>query len=243
MKTLRRLPAGNPAQSRSGRLSPGRLAALLPCLAVTLLLAMSPRVQAEVLRQGPFDELQSLTPPGQGPYAFIHNANGQRLQTVTPLGATTTQTWNDRNLLATVQTPATGTTTFTYDAQGRLATQQDALGTRALQYDAAGNLRTVQDTSGPGGSRTYDSRHRVASYTDGRGHTVQYTYDRHGNLTRLTYPDGLTVVEYEYDRHDRLIRVRDGARVTQYAWDAANRLRRLQRPNGTTRRLTYDRAG
>lgn len=38
--------------------------------------------------------------------------------------------------------------------------------------------------------------------------------------------------------------VRDWAnRVTQYTWDAAHRVTRLQRPNGTARVLTYDQAG
>ena len=42
----------------------------------------------------------------------------------------TTQTWNDRHLLATVQASSGLTTAFTYDAQGRVATQSGSLGTR-----------------------------------------------------------------------------------------------------------------
>lgn len=52
---------------------------------------------------------------------FQVDANGQRLTTRTPLGFVTAPTWNDRNLLAPVQTPASGPTRLPPQAQTRTA--------------------------------------------------------------------------------------------------------------------------
>lgn len=75
---------------------------------------------------------------------------GQPKQTIAGYGAseaaTTTFTYEARDLLTQVTDPRSLNTTYTYDTQGRLLskTSPDA-GTVSFKYDAAGNLRYRQD--------------------------------------------------------------------------------------------------
>jgi RHS repeat-associated protein len=72
---------------------------------------------------------------------------------------------------------------------------------------------------------------------------IQYGYDANGNVTRLVYPGGKTVL-YAYDRLNRLTNVTDWAsRQTRLEYDLANRVKKIIRPNGTVRELNYDAAG
>ena len=80
-------------------------------------------------------------------------------------------------------------TTYTYDAVGRITSMTDEIGTTDYTYDANGNVLTVKDLTGTI-TRTYDELNRVTSYTDANGKTVKYGYDELGNLVSLTYPGG-----------------------------------------------------
>jgi YD repeat-containing protein len=79
-------------------------------------------------------------------------------------------------------------TTFTYDTQGRLATQTQGTRTTTFAYDARGFLgsvtdplsRTVQFTNDLTGRRT------VQTFPDLR--EAAFGYDGNGNLTALTPP-------------------------------------------------------
>ena len=134
--------------------------------------------------------------------------------------------------------PSTQTTTFTNDVVNRIFTQTDSLGTIITASDPNGNPLTV--TEGPSVlTRTFDTMGRVTSYTDAAGNTIEYEWDKNGNLTEIMYPDNKTVT-YTYDEHNRLKTVTDWAnRITTYHWDAAGRLTGIDRPNGTTRTNQY----
>ena len=72
---------------------------------------------------------------------------------------------------------------------------------------------------------------------------IGYQYDKLGNLTKLTYPDG-KVVEYRYNLAGELIEVKDWAgRLTRYRYDTKGRLIETKRPNGTCEQRSYDLLG
>ncbi|MEW5510961.1 type IV secretion protein Rhs, partial [Pseudomonas antarctica] len=101
----------------------------------------------------------------------------------------------------------------------------------------------------------------VTRQTDPDGHITDYTYDKHGQLIGVWYPDngchrlvwnerGQLVEEhlpnggvkrYRYDDVGRQVAREDehGA-LTKYQWDAAGRLLKLTKPNGATRELSYN---
>jgi YD repeat-containing protein len=102
-----------------------------------------------------------------------------------------------------------------------------------------------KSTGGKTTTRTYDALGRLATYADGEGNTIAYTYDVSNNLASITYPGaGNKTVGYTYDANNRLITVTDwDDRVTHYTYDLAGRLGGTTRPNGTTRSHVYDAAG
>ncbi len=69
------------------------------------------------------------------------------------------------------------------------------------------------------------------------GVATQYTYN---DLDQLLTAG---VAQYQYDGRGNLARVTDGADVTQYSYDAADRLSGVTLPDGTAVAYTYDAAG
>ena len=91
------------------------------------------------------------------------------------------------NLLC--ETSARGTTSYTYDADGRLlkASEPDGKVT-GYTYDAAGN-RTAKEITDPDRSRVttvyeYDSSNRLLTERGSDGSVTSYEYDNNGNLLR-----------------------------------------------------------
>ncbi|NMY80519.1 RHS repeat protein [Pseudomonas rhodesiae] len=168
-----------------------------------------------------------------------------------------------------------------YDEKGRLTVEQDPLGAvTAYQYDEAGRL--VALFPGEDEPTTYEHDHGfvrvvrrgeavwkyerndqgdVIRKIDPDGHVTDYSYNKHGQLTGVWYPDhschrlawnerGQLVEEqlpnggirrYRYDDlgHEVAREDEHGA-LTQYQWDAVGRLTRLTLPGGATREYSYN---
>jgi RHS repeat-associated protein len=174
-------------------------------------------------------------------WQFQFDAANRLTNTISPL-TNISQTWNNRGLLQSVTDPKSQTTSFGYDALGRLNSRTDPIATTSFILDANGNLATNSE-SGQSLIRTFDAYDRVSSYTDAAGYVIQYRYDANHNLTSLIYPGGRTV-NYFYDNLNRLTNVTDWQnRQTSFTYDLASRLQSVTRPNLTTRTLNYDAAG
>lgn len=101
-------------------------------------------------------------------------------------------------------------------------------------YDLWGNqlyARFNSDT-GPGITAVYNGFGELVSETSNTGgtsHTLSYQYDRNGNRTRVTHPDG-SYFTYKYDQLDRLTDIHEGAAtglvLIHYSYD------NLARPSG-----------
>ncbi|KAI3589966.1 hypothetical protein D9X30_5549 [Cupriavidus sp. U2] len=99
--------------------------------------------------------------------------------------------------------------TFSYDAQGNLATATDVnrRTSRALAYDGAGRLLEAIDLNGIRLKYVYDARARPVAYHYGANLTT-YAYDAIGQLTRQTGPHGRET-HYKYDAAHRLVDVQE----------------------------------
>lgn len=165
--------------------------------------------------------------------------------------------FNGRDLITRLTLPGLDRFTLTYDNNGRIQTVNEFLNTnfndsvrsRFYSYDLNDNVTQVRERNGSAGgyearaTRTYDTKNRVTSYTNGEAETIGYAYDEQGSLNRVTYPDGKTV-SYFYDELNRLLRVVDWAdRETNYEYDALGFVEKIIFPNGTTREMSYDEAG
>jgi RHS repeat-associated protein len=160
---------------------------------------------------------------------------------------------------------------ISYDAGNRpVATTNVGRPVRTNTYDPVGNLLTSTDGTGATTSYTYDPLDRVVTMTTARGnqpgasaadYTWTYGYDRDGNQTTSTDPQGRTTTAgYDalnrpttrttpkgyttstgYDPLDRVTTVTDPlGRVTGYGYDTAGRQTSITAPGLAATTLGYD---
>jgi RHS repeat-associated protein len=185
----------------------------------------------------------SLTNLNGRTWQFHFDGANRLTNTVTPMGYSTTLKFNHQGLLQTLIDQATNTTTYGYDARGRLTSRADIMATTTYGYDTNNNLLNVTETGDSTNSWTYDAYNRVSSYHDIYGNLIQYKYDGNGNLTNMVYPGGKNVY-YTFDSNNHLTQVKDwSGRTTTITYDLAERMTSLTRPNGTQRIINYDADG
>ncbi len=138
-------------------------------------------------------------------------------------------------LLSTLS-PASGSTTCTYDGLGRLLTTQDALGQWTLQqYDDAAAKTTLTLAGGLITTQTWDRAGRLVAVQAGSAASAnlgvtRHWYDARGALRMSEGPTGARAWKL-YDESGRLVADIDATgALTEYGYDASDRL---------TRSLTY----
>ena len=175
-------------------------------------------------------------------WSFQFDGANRLTNTITPLGYSTSLTFNHQGLVSAIKDQANQPTALHYDAKGRLTNRTDNVGTTLYNYDANDN-RTSVAGNGLTNAWTYDAYNRVSSYKDVYGNLIQYRYDANNNLTNLVYPGGKNVY-YAFDSLNRMTNVTDWAgRQTSIVYDLAGRLTSITRPNETKRTIGYDAAG
>ena len=127
----------------------------------------------------------------------------------------------------TSRTTTTGsthhTTTYRYDAAGRLAGETTDGKATSYGYDAAGNLTSTRNPSGTT-TNTYDARNALV-----RSGSTTFSYDGSGRLASAKGPDGTTT--YRYDPLGNLTGVdRPGKPAISYSLDGLGR--RVARASG-----------
>jgi RHS repeat-associated protein len=183
---------------------------------------------------------------------------GRTTDLFTPLGQHTQTTYTPGGDIERITEPSGQTATFAYDpTSGRLssATYSDGTNSTAVSYtayDSNGNLLALSE-NGQSISNTYDRLNRLTGRTDGSGNQVQYRYHADGRIAKLIYPGGSETgvghVEYTYRQTGRLYQVIDrlsstsSPRITTFHWLDDGSLSRVERPNGSQRRISYDAAG
>lgn len=178
------------------------------------------------------------TSPTDNTYAvtFAYDAANQLIRQEVPLAGTTPRTGSGC-------TAAKSCTTYLYDADGHRTGTTDPRGnvlgaspasyTSTLSYDALGNLATSQIPSQSPTANAYDALSRVVSTTDPNNHTTTYEYDAVGNRTAASDPLN-NRTSYTYDAADRVVAVvaprgnASGALASDYTttfqYDAVNNL-------------------
>ncbi|OPA83897.1 type IV secretion protein Rhs [Pseudomonas fluorescens] len=112
----------------------------------------------------------------------------------------------------------------------------------AYVYDLNGNLREKTE-HGDNGSQLVtcyerDNAGRLVRKTLPDGNTVDYAYDRQGNL--LSVNDGHWALAYEYDPQNRLTSEHQGWGTLRYGYDACGQLQHLRLPDNN--RLVFNHA-
>jgi len=139
---------------------------------------------------------------------------------------------------------------FGYDALSQVILK-DLPGTAPdvhYRYDNQGRqtLAKFNSVSGQGITNAYNGFGEMTSTTTNMGSTsraLSFLYDKNGNRTRSTYPDG-TYFTYEYDGVNRPSRIRDsgGTSLVTFGYDGQGRRESLTRTNGYGSTYDYDNA-
>jgi YD repeat-containing protein len=123
------------------------------------------------------------------------------------------------------------TTTYTYTAEGDIASKQDALG-NTISYSSyyRGIPRTENHPEGVTLQRVVDAAGNITSQTDGEGVTTQYAYDGLNRLTSIVHPVG-NPVSVTWLSNER--QVQRGAYLERTLFDGYGRVSSVRHEGGS----------
>jgi RHS repeat-associated protein len=170
-----------------------------------------------------------------------------------PRGSTTTYAYDSAGDKTKITTPLGEITTMTYDQSGRLASRVDPRGnvsgatpasyTTSFSYDGDDRLTMTVDALGMPTSYGYDAVGNKTAVVDANLHSTRYAYDGADHLIRVDAPQGASTT-YQYDATGNVKSRADYfGHVTTNTYDAANRLTSTVDPLGRTTSYAYDPAG
>ncbi|MFJ8062948.1 DUF6531 domain-containing protein [Streptomyces sp. NPDC096142] len=199
--------------------------------------------------------LASETTPLGSKTTYGYDDSGRLSTTVEPRGNVSgadpaQYTWSTAydaagNILSQSDPYGTKSVTYSYDGDGRLSDQTDALGKKtAYEYDELGRLSKVTAPDGGTTNLGYDASGNVTSRKDANGHTTNYAYDDTGRLLKVTDPlSRPTSYGYDPDGNRTSTTNARGQKVTS-TYDARNLLTQSTYSDGTaTATYTYDATG
>lgn len=206
----------------------------------------------------------TITAPDLGITTTTHDANGDILSEVDPLGRTTTYQYQGR-LRMSETNAAMETTQFEYNASGQETLRRDGAGRPwRTSYNSQGQVTQSLQPDGRRLDVTYGPHHAPTSFTDDMGLLASFTASSQGLPLTVTDQSGATVT-FTYDargneiaRKDRLGRntsqvldamgrpvtakdLRDGTTTTTYT--PLGQVATTTDGVGHTRTFAYDPAG
>lgn len=184
--------------------------------------------------------LQSVTDARGGVTTHTYDSLGNRTSTTNPQGQTTYFSGHTAHgQPTTVQRPDGTVISRTFDARGRLASRTVAGATTSYAYDAAGRLSQVTKPDGSWRRRTYDAAGYLASLANHRGETITIGRDAAGNeVSRTIYAANGTVAQaasQQFNGHGRLAATLDSrSQRTLWLYGADGRPSGMTNPLGQT---------
>ncbi|KAB0520030.1 type IV secretion protein Rhs [Pseudomonas extremorientalis] len=153
---------------------------------------------------------------------------------------------NARLLLTEIENEVGETYRLQYHSNGLIQQETGFDGKRtAYVYDLNGNLQEKTEHGDDGSQLVtrYQRDHagRLIRKTLPDGNTVDYTYDRQGNL--LGVEDGHWSLAYEYDSQNRLTAEHQGWGTLRYGYDACGHLQNLRLPDNNRLTFNHDKGG
>jgi RHS repeat-associated protein len=144
--------------------------------------------------------------------------------------------------------PLSGTTTRTYDAQGRLLTQsQSGGGTETYAYNAQGQVASITHADNSTTTYTYDAQGRQTSQGGTAGYALGYEYDALGRLWKLHTTrgssDDVTTWAYVPGTSALASKTDAAGRSVTYTYDAGGHLQTRAWQRGVVTTYSYDGVG
>ena len=189
-------------------------------------------------------QTETITDPNGHAWKHVYQ-NNMLVQSIDPLGNTTTYGYDAKNNLTSVRDPRLNTTAMTYDSRHNM-----------LSRTAPSPFSYLE-------TWTYNSFNDPLTYVDGRGnvtgcncasaHTTSYGYDTAGNLTSKTLPDPdgagalqAPVIQYGRDPAGTGLlfsQTDPNNRTTAYGYDTQANLTSITTPLSEKTTMGYDTVG
>ncbi len=150
------------------------------------------------------DRLSSVTVNGKVMERDTYDAAGDRISTTSPAG-TVLATYDARDRLETW-----GARTYTWTANGTLASMASPAASMSFDYDAMGNLRSVKLSTGETINYVVDADGRRIGRGVGGSLEAGYLYDPSGRVAAETDGSGAIVARFAYDDAGHLALVTKG---------------------------------
>lgn len=188
--------------------------------------------------------LKKIIDPSRTYYTLFDYYDDGRLWKKTDRNNNTiTYTYTPGRKLETVTYPNGATVSFKYDKADDLREMRDQLGTTSYTYDAAGRLATQTDPHGFTVGYTYDAAGNLSELTYPGGKKVIYTYDELNRLktVKIDWLSSKPVATYtwkdkEIDLLDNLVTF--NGITTSYSYDTAHRLKGITIPSVASYQFT-----
>lgn len=174
------------------------------------------------------------------------DANGVKSTTTTDLNgrvtghqdsiAITKATYNAHNSVAS-QGLSTGenTTTYTYDGNQNVTSEQNADSKVTYTYDLADQITRWTNARQQATNYTYDALGHVTAVKSADTNNA-YTYDANGNV--LTADNANAKTAFKYDALNRVVAYTTNGQTTKYTYDDRGFMTKLTYPSGKA--VTYD---
>ncbi|OYU08652.1 MAG: type IV secretion protein Rhs [Pseudomonas sp. PGPPP1] len=191
---------------------------------------------------------------------YVHDQRARLVQRVDPDGAEHFKSYDDKGRLTVEQDPLGAVTAYQYDDAGRLMALFPGDDEPTTYEHDNGFVRVVRRGEAVWKYERNDQGD-ITRKIDPDGHITDYTYNKHGQLIGVWYPDHSSqrlvwnergqlleeqlpnggIKRYRYDDVGRQVAREDehGA-LTQYQWDGVGRLMRVVLPGGACREYSYN---
>jgi len=184
-------------------------------------------------------QIKKITDADGNVWSFAYTAMGRLKETSDPLGRKRTRTYDSLGRLQTLTYPDGEVQTFTYNSAGNPIKRSFSGGAiQNFSFDSMNRMTAAEDIS-----FTLNAKGKFTKTTDG---DVSFgaSYSG-GHLNSVSYANGLFQVNYAYDARGLLSEVSDTlthAKITM-TYDDDYRLKACTRSNGLNTDFSWDKAG
>ncbi len=168
----------------------------------------------------------AITDPIGRVWSYAYDDKDNLVQYTNPLGGQFRYSYNEKHWMTSITDPrGNHIMTNTYDADGHVISQSNALGAvTSFSYDAANLTSTVTDPLGRKKSYNYNDHFWELNETDALGNTTSYAYDGNGNRIGVTDANDHTI-RFAYDANGNIIQIIDPlGNSTTLIYDSMNNL-------------------
>ena len=180
---------------------------------------------------------KTLTTGDNATTTILYGPNNRPSTVTLPSGTTVSLTYDNSQRVLSRTTNTGESAGFTYNVADQIATTQDATGTTSYLYDVDGRLAEIDYPTGASIRYTYDRVGRVLqivtkALTTSQENVVSYGYDPAGNLTSIVDPlNGTTT--FTYDEVNRCVqRVLPNGVKTVYGYNQRDQITSITHTDG-----------